>query len=147
MNSTPERLPVRLSTTAIPVGSAATGDATATAPARARVTSQARPMFPAEKRANAKVVVAMTGLPLSNLAPRDGVAVHDRVANVRWRHCDFLSGWLLLRERRTVVRRAVTDELLFSPVETVIRVAAGDKKQKSPADRPGLSTYRRPYVR
>ena len=83
----------------------------------------------------------------ANLAPRDGVAVHDRVANVRWRHCDFLSGWLLLRERWTVVRRAVTDELLFSPVETVIRVAAGDKKQKSPADRPGLSTYRRPYVR
>jgi hypothetical protein len=41
----------------------------------------------------------------------------------------------------------VTDELLFSPVETVIRVAAGDKKQKSPADRPGLSTYRRPYMR
>src|ERR1700724_2615247 len=65
MNSTPERLPVRLSTTAIPVGPAAAGDATATAPARARVTSQARPMFPAEKRANAKVVVAMTGLPLS----------------------------------------------------------------------------------
>jgi hypothetical protein len=32
MNSTPERLPVRLSTTAIPVGSAAAGDATATAP-------------------------------------------------------------------------------------------------------------------
>src|SRR5271166_3623191 len=64
MNSTPEGLPVRLSTTAIPVGSAAAGDATATAPARARVTSPTRPIFPAEKRANAMVVVAMTGLPI-----------------------------------------------------------------------------------
>src|SRR3981081_1224357 len=64
MNSTPEGLPVRLSTTAIPVGSAVAGDATATAPARARVTSPTRPIFPAEKRANAMVVVAMTGLPI-----------------------------------------------------------------------------------
>src|ERR1700726_1667055 len=65
MTSTPEGLPVRLSTSAIPVGSAAAGDATATAPARARVTSPARPIFPAEKRANATVVVAMTDLSLS----------------------------------------------------------------------------------
>src|ERR1700730_6198905 len=57
MNSTPEGLPVRLSTTEIPDGSAAAGDATATAPARARVTSPTRPIFPAEKRANAMVVV------------------------------------------------------------------------------------------
>src|ERR1700738_2536181 len=76
MNSTPEGLPVRLSTTAIPVGSAAAGDATATAPARARVTSQARPMVPAEKRANAKVVVAMTGLPLSIDWQRGFLACH-----------------------------------------------------------------------
>src|ERR1700736_4790781 len=78
MDSTPERLPVRLSTTAIPVGSAAAGDATDTAPARARVTSQARPMFPAEKRANAKVVVAMTGLPLSIDWQRGFLACHFR---------------------------------------------------------------------
>src|ERR1700730_14449426 len=65
MNSTPEGLPVRLSTTAIPVGSAAAGDATATAPARARVTTPARRIFQAEKRANAMVVVAMTVFPLS----------------------------------------------------------------------------------
>src|SRR5271166_6276791 len=70
MNSTPEELPLMLSTRATSTGSAAAADPSAIAPQTARAASRDWPTVLAENQDTALELLAMTGLPCLWVAPR-----------------------------------------------------------------------------